>query len=72
VAWGNDNWMGLIHVPPPNSGFAAVACGMFHSLGLKADGSIVAWGYNSVGQTTVPAPNSGFLASPRAGLTVWV
>jgi len=29
---------------------------------LKADGSIVAWGYNDWGQCTVPAPNTGFIA----------
>ena len=34
----------------------------YHSLGLKADGSIVAWGDNCDGQCNVPAPNSGFVA----------
>ncbi|MHC4676206.1 MAG: hypothetical protein ACYTBZ_27255, partial [Planctomycetota bacterium] len=29
-----------------DSGFVAVAAGNGHSLGLKADGSIVAWGHN--------------------------
>ena len=37
----------------------AVAAGGYHSLGLKADGSIVAWGYNSYGQSDVPSPNTG-------------
>ncbi|MDO8628943.1 MAG: hypothetical protein Q7R41_00475, partial [Phycisphaerales bacterium] len=32
------------------------------SLGLKADGSIVAWGSNRFGQRNVPAPNMGFVA----------
>jgi alpha-tubulin suppressor-like RCC1 family protein len=31
-------------------------------VGLKSDGSIVAWGLNTDGQCTVPAPNTGFLA----------
>ena len=34
VAWG-DNGNGQTDVPAPNSGFAAVAGGLYHSLGLK-------------------------------------
>jgi alpha-tubulin suppressor-like RCC1 family protein len=39
-----------------------VAGGAYHSLGLKSDGSIVAWGDNDLGQCSVPSPNTGFLA----------
>jgi hypothetical protein len=53
---------GQCNVPAPNGGFVAVACGVYHSLGVKSDGSIVAWGYNDQGQCNVPAPNSGFVA----------
>ncbi|MCK4342939.1 MAG: hypothetical protein KAY37_14595, partial [Phycisphaerae bacterium] len=42
--------------------FVAVAGGYKHSLGLKADGSIVAWGRNNYGQCDVPAPNTYFVA----------
>ena len=49
-------------MPAPNAGFVAVAAGGYHSLGLKADGSIVAWGDNGYGQCNVPAPNAGFVA----------
>jgi len=43
--------------------FVAVAGGDWHhSLGLKAGGSIVAWGYNGEGQCDVPAPNEAFAA----------
>jgi hypothetical protein len=73
VAWG-DNSQGQCTVPSPNSGFTAIAAnGWFdnistpggwrqYSLGLKSDGSVVAWGDNSRGQCTVPSPNSGFNA----------
>lgn len=39
-----------------------VAAGMDHSLGLKADGSIEAWGWNGEGQCDVPEPNEDFMA----------
>jgi hypothetical protein len=34
---------------------------MWHNLGLKVDGSIVAWGDSTFGQCIVPAPNCGFV-----------
>ncbi len=40
----------------------SVAGGGFHSLGLKADGSIVCWGRNNYGQCNIPSPNQDFLA----------
>ena len=69
MAWGN-NGFGQTNVPTPNTGFVAVAAGYVHSLGLKADGSIVAWGcgtatlgeFPNYGQCNVPAPNTGFVA----------
>ena len=36
--------------------------GEYHSLGLKEDGSIVAWGRNDYGQCNVPSPNTNFVA----------
>ena len=44
-----------------------MAAGYCHNLGLKADGSIVAWGYNSHGQCSIPEPNSGFVAIAAGG-----
>ena len=49
-------------MPSPNTGFVAIAAGASHSLGLKADGSIVAWGSNASGQRIIPSPNTGFTA----------
>jgi hypothetical protein len=63
VALGYDNGS----VPAPNRGFIAVAGGAFHALGLKADGSIVAWGLNNEGQCDVPAPNADFIAIAGGG-----
>ncbi len=39
----------------------AIAAGEFHSLALRADGSIVGWGQNYAGQASPPAGN-GFVA----------
>jgi len=47
--------------------FVAVAGGDDHSLGLKADGSIVAWGRDNRGQCSVPAPNADFVAVAAGG-----
>ncbi|HOP80659.1 MAG TPA: hypothetical protein PLZ21_08870, partial [Armatimonadota bacterium] len=50
------------NVPSPNSDFTAVAAGYDHSLGLKANGTIVAWGNNQYGQRNIPLPNADFTA----------
>jgi hypothetical protein len=42
--------------------FIDISAGGFHSLGLKQDGSIVAWGDNHYGECNVPEPNTGFKA----------
>lgn len=39
-----------------------IAAGKRHSLGLRADGSIAAWGRNGEGQCVLPVPNAGFVA----------
>jgi alpha-tubulin suppressor-like RCC1 family protein len=56
IGWGID----VVGVDL-SGGFVAVAAGGGHSLGLKTDGSIVAWGYNGSGQANIPAPNTGFV-----------
>jgi len=50
-----------------SDGFIAISAGDYHSMGLKADGSIVAWGYNWAGQCNIPPPNSGFIAIAAGG-----
>src|SRR5450756_552750 len=46
VAWG-DNTSGQITVPAGLSGVAAIAAGLYHSLALRSDGTVVAWGDNT-------------------------
>ena len=44
------------------SGVVAIAAGSSHSLALKIDGTVVAWGRNLYGETNVPAGLSGVFA----------
>jgi alpha-tubulin suppressor-like RCC1 family protein len=44
-----------------------IAAGSFHSLALKADGTVVAWGDNNRGQSTVPAGLTGVAAIEAGG-----
>ena len=73
---------GIVHAKPSGSivgwgtqvlveqsaleGCVAIATGGNHSLSVKSDGTIAAWGPNDSGQCNVPAPNSGFVAGPRS------
>jgi hypothetical protein len=47
VAWGT-NWDGQTNVPAGLTGVVQVSAGEFHSLALKSDGTVVAWGYDNV------------------------
>lgn len=60
VAWGENDHRQA--VPPKLFGVVAVAGGIYHSLALKYDGTVVAWGGNDDGQATVPAGLSGVVA----------
>ena len=63
---------GQCNVPAPNADFVAVAGGIDHSLGLKSDGSIVAWGANDYGPVQRPGAERG-LRGRRGGrlVTAW-
>ena len=56
VGWGSQV-VGVDLTGP----FTQVAAGGEHSLGLKSDGTVVAWGANYSGQTNVPVPNADFV-----------
>jgi hypothetical protein len=60
VAWGRNAEGGT--VPAGLSGVVAIAAGQRHSLALKSDGTVVAWGATDMGQSTVPPGLSGVTA----------
>ena len=53
VAWG-DNSDRQTSIPTSLNNVVQIAGGVYHSLALKADGTVVAWGNNQYGQTTIP------------------
>jgi hypothetical protein len=54
VAWGQDD-EGQVSNTPAGTDFVAVSAGLFYSVALRADGSLVAWGDNLWGQTSIPS-----------------
>jgi len=80
LSWGYYAWydddggyhyydFGQTTVPvAAQSGVTAIAAGGAHTVALKNDGSVVAWGYNYDGQTNVPvAAQSGVTAIAAGG-----
>jgi len=53
AAWG-ENPPASWKLPPAPNPITQIAAGSAHSLALAADGSVVAWGLNTWGQTNVP------------------
>jgi len=63
ISWGN--WMYASETDLTDLG--AVDAGPGHCLGLKPDGSVVAWGNNENGACIVPEPNTDFVAISAGG-----
>jgi alpha-tubulin suppressor-like RCC1 family protein len=57
VPVGLTTWGSSPAGTPADGDLVAVAAGSYHSVGLKEDGSLTAWGLNNHGQTDVPAGN---------------
>lgn len=49
------------------SGVKAIDASVYHSLALKSDGTVVAWGWNDDSQATVPAEMTGVMAIAAGG-----
>jgi len=78
IGWGYNHYGEATGVPNPVSPYAstgqvmiagqvlsnvvAIAAGFIHSLALKSDGTVVAWGWNTNGEATVPAGVSNVVA----------
>ena len=46
----------------------AIASGWYHNLALKSDGTVVAWGANTLNQCTVPGDLTNAVAIAAGGL----
>jgi hypothetical protein len=58
AGWG-DNSLGQLGIPTSATDVAEIAAGEAHAVALRADGKLVTWGRNDVGQTTLPSPPAG-------------
>ena len=75
VAWGAgtrsgadflDSGQSLVPIAAQN-GITAIAGGGAHSVALRNDGSVVAWGYNAYGQANVPLAARSDVVAIEAG-----
>jgi hypothetical protein len=62
TVWGGQPAYKLTPVPTDLTNIVAVAAGAYHSLALKSDGTVVAWGWNVYGQTNVPSTLSNVVS----------
>jgi len=67
AAYGDDTFGQTDPPPPPVTNAVAVAAGASHSLALRADGTVLAWGDNFSGQCNVPTNLNDALAIAAGG-----
>lgn len=60
------NDLGQTNIPAGLTGVVDIAGGVGHSLALKSDGTVIAWGSNFYGETNVPAGLAGVVAIASA------
>ncbi|MEY2714666.1 MAG: hypothetical protein RIT24_1009, partial [Planctomycetota bacterium] len=63
VGWGSENYRNVDNL---DRNVVKVAAGYYHTVALKADGSVACWGYNAQGQCNVPA-GLGTVSAVAAG-----
>lgn len=66
VAWGGNEY-GQASIPPNLTGAVAIAAGGYHSLAVRANGTVAAWGLNNYGQLDVPADLTNVLSIAAGG-----
>ncbi len=63
VSWGGQ----VLPWVEPGTGFKAIAAGSAHTLAVKLDGTVVAWGDNMNGQSAAPEGLTGVVAVAASG-----
>jgi sugar lactone lactonase YvrE len=66
-AVSGDNSFNQLSIPSNATNIIALASGMWHNLGLRNDGTVVAWGDDSAGQCDVPPTVTNALTVAAGG-----
>ena len=59
VTWGEP---GASYDTPTDANFIAVACGGYHSVGIRTDGTVITWGATGAGQRDDAPTDASFVA----------
>ena len=73
LGWGNNDASQRSPIPAAaNSNVKAIACGNIHTVALKNDGSVLAWGYNGYGQCLGTGAGGYPITSTPTGASVQI